>query len=72
MSLGAYLKELRKKYKVDKSPTIDDVAKAVNISSAGLQKIEAGDIKRPDVLTLISLAQYYGVTLDSLIKKIEK
>lgn len=43
-----------------------EVAKAVGISNAALSNYETG-YREPDLQTLLSLARYYGITLDELV-----
>jgi transcriptional regulator with XRE-family HTH domain len=72
MSLGSYLKELREKKKIPKSPTLADVERAIGISSTTLLQIESGHIRSPGGDKLGALAEYYGVPVKDLINKIER
>jgi transcriptional regulator with XRE-family HTH domain len=67
LSLGTYLRELREKHKVDKAPTLEEVADKVGISPSGLSKLETDTSTDPKTSTLKSLAKYYGVSAKKLL-----
>ena len=65
--LGQRLKQLRK----EKSLKQHDVAGLLGCTDSNYQKMEYGEINVA-CLTLIKLADYYGVTLDYLVGRSEK
>jgi transcriptional regulator with XRE-family HTH domain len=71
LSLGTYLKELREKKMVDRSATLQDVSVGAKVSISTLHQLEGGAIRNPGISTLSKLAEYYGVTVDSLITKLD-
>lgn len=70
MSLGTYLKELRERHKIDKAPTLEEVAGKVGISPSGLSKLETDAATDPKTSVLKSIAKYYGIPVKKLIDKI--
>lgn len=67
MSLAEYVKKLRKEKKIDKPPTLQDVADGSGIPLSTLDFIERGATKRPSDDTLDKLAAYYEVDKKDLI-----
>ena len=59
--------ELRKKRGV----TQKELGKVLGVSNKTVSKWEKGSIE-PDVASLLNLSKYYGITVDELIKGIEK
>jgi transcriptional regulator with XRE-family HTH domain len=70
LTLAEYIKELRKNHKVDKPPTLEDVAIGAELSLSCIHNIEAGVVTKPSIDTLKALAKYYEVPLQNLVEKI--
>ena len=52
-----------------KNKTLREVEKATGITNAHLSQLENGDVQNPGIFTIKAIADYYGVSLDELIKK---
>ena len=63
--LGMNVYQLRLRHDV----SLTGVAKAAHISKAALCAIEQGSTKNPSVLTVQKIADFFGVTIDSLLKE---
>ncbi len=63
-SIGIKISELRKQ----KSITQEELAKALKISSQAVSKWENGG--EPDISLIPSIAEFFGVTIDSLFQSI--
>ena len=62
-TLGQKISELRKKQKM----TQDELAEKMNVSAQAVSKWE-NDLSTPDITVLIELSEFFGVSLDSLLK----
>lgn len=62
-TLGQKISELRKKQKM----TQDELAEKMNVSAQAVSKWE-NDLSIPDITVLIELSEFFGVSLDSLLK----
>ena len=67
-SLGERLRYLRKEVH---RLTLEQLARATGISRANLSRIEKGEVS-PTVDTLITLTNYFGISLDWLVLGTEK
>lgn len=65
-TLGQKISELRKKQKM----TQDELAEKMNVSAQAVSKWE-NDLSIPDITLLIELSEFFGVSLDSLLKNKE-
>ena len=65
-TLGQKISELRKKQKM----TQDELAEKMNVSAQAVSKWE-NDLSIPDITVLIELSEFFGVSLDSLLKNKE-
>ena len=63
MSLGAHLATLR----MQKQQSLQDVAKAVEVSKAHVWELEKGRTKNPSMQLVERLADHFGVSVASLV-----
>ena len=63
INIGARIKELRKKAKLSQ----DQLSKKANIPFSTLVKIEAGYTPNPSMMTLVKIADAFGIGLDRLL-----
>lgn len=68
MKISINLKQLLE----EKNITIYKISKDMNIDSSLLYQILRGDVENPRVLTLKKITDYLGVTVDELIKEVDK
>lgn len=61
-SIGARIKELRKKY----NETQEELGEIINFSQTAISKIESGDTKKLQIENLVKIAEHYKVTCDYL------
>jgi transcriptional regulator with XRE-family HTH domain len=64
---GNHLKDLRH----ERNITQKQLAEAVNLSERGIQNYELNS-REPSMSTLIALANYFGVSIDYLVGRIQK
>ena len=62
MNFSEHLIHLRE----SKGVTQKEIAKALNISLHGYQRLEYGE-REPRLTPLIEIAKFYGITLDELV-----
>ncbi len=67
MKYNEVLRQLRK----EKDKTIEEVAKQLEMSTDRYGKYERGE-RQPDIDTLITIADYYKVSLDYLTGRYKK
>ena len=63
MDLGTNLKHLRK----EKGLTQEDLAECLNVTPQTVSKWE-NDLSAPDIACLPVLAEFYGITVDALLR----
>ncbi len=63
MTLGEKIKELR----ISKNESLQELADAIGISKAHLWELERNNSQNPSLETLMSLAQHFKVSIDSLV-----
>lgn len=67
INLGNKLRELRKAEKL----TQEQLAKSLNIGRVNYTRYETNAV-RPDYETLITIADFYGISLDELFDRLGK
>jgi transcriptional regulator with XRE-family HTH domain len=71
MTLSEYVKKLRKNHRIEKPPTLEEVAEGASLSLSCIHNIETGAVKTPSLGTLKALADYYNKPLENFIKKVD-